>query len=836
MKKFIILLFLLPAIIFAQGYDRSGLRPKLSVSGLVIDSVSNEPLSFAALSIISPQDDQLITGGICNNEGRFMIEEVPIGAYKILIEYMGYAPKIIPEVKVRPNKNSNDNNTQSPYSAMNAVIDLGVFNMIKSVNQLEEVELIEEKPFIVQGIDRKVFNVDQDLTSTGSTALELMEKLPSVEVDIDGNLSLRGSTQVRLYVDGKPSMLSSSDLLETMPSSMIESVELITNPSAKYSPEGMAGIINIVLKKNNEAGFNGNTSFTVGYPSRNNFTGLLNRRSDKLNLFASYSIMDRIGGFDSESEKHTYFSEDTFNLFQDKWGVSNRKSHTFKGGLDYTPNQSSSISLQGSYSPSERLNFDTIYFDETSIDGINKYYRLTDSESDQSNWDLDLSAKKDWESGLHLDFITSKSQNTTDKFDLFEETDSVNLNELLSDTYPIYEQISSASKNDQFESKLDFSFGDEDQGKWEWGFGVRHRKMDQDQFIDSTYLEINFTDSDSILDNSGLENRFVFEDVVYSAYLTYGKAFGLWSVQAGLRSEQVGTESSLKTPTDSTYNTDYFKLYPTLHLNYKMDESSSIMASYSRRVNRPGFNALNPFPQYSDPYNLRMGNPFLRPEFINSFELGYQKFAKGTTFTSSIYAKDVNDLQRRFVEVDSNNVTTVTRRNLNGSLDLGFEFMISKQVNKAFNFMLSTNVFHSKMDASNLTSDFDESTFGMRSSFNLGWKKNDHKVQVSGWIRPGGQIGQGRMYTMFSTDLAYSRPLFSKQGKLTLRISDVFNTRRFGIDTYGRNFDQSFVYNRISRFFTINISYNFGDQENNRKQRRGNYGGYDSGGMDNGFF
>ena len=331
MNKFIILLFFLPAIVFAQGYDRSGPRPKLSVSGLVIDSLLNEPLSFAALSFISPQDDRLITGGICNNEGRFKIEEVPIGAYKVLIEYMGYVPKVISDIKVRPNKNLNDNNTQSPYSAMNAVIDLGVFKMSKSVDQLEEIELIEEKPFIVQGIDRKIFNVDQDITSSGSTALELMEKLPSIEVDIDGNLSLRGSTQVRIYVDGKPSMLSSSDLLETMPSSMIESIELITNPSAKYSPEGMAGIINIVLKKNNKAGLNGNTSFTVGYPARNNFTALLNRRSDKLNFFASYSIMDRIGGFDSESDKHTYFSEDTFDLFQDKWGVSNRKSQTFKG-------------------------------------------------------------------------------------------------------------------------------------------------------------------------------------------------------------------------------------------------------------------------------------------------------------------------------------------------------------------------------------------------------------------------------------------------------------------------------------------------------------------------
>ena len=747
---------------------------------------------------------------------------------------MGYVPIIIPEVKVRPNKNVN--NTGGSYSATNSVIDLGDFYMNKSIDQLDEIELIEEKPFVVQGIDRKIFNIDQDLTSSGSTAIELMEKLPSVEVDIDGNISLRGSTQVRLYVDGKPSMLSSSDLLETMPSSMIESIELITNPSAKYSPEGMAGIINVVLKKNNKVGFNGNTSFTVGYPARNNFTGLINRRADKLNLFVSYSIMDRIGGFDSESEKHTYFSEDTFDLFIDKWGVSNRKSHTFKGGIDYTPNESTSLSLQGNYSPSERLNIDTINYDETSVGVNSEYYRLVDSESDQSNWDIDLSGMKDWESGLHLDFSTSHSQNSIHKSDLFEETDSVIITDFLSDLYPIFEQISSERINDQFESKLDFTFGNENLGKWEWGVGLRSRKMDQDQFIDSTYLNIHFTDSDSILDNSGLENRFVFEDIVYSAYLTYGKAFSLLSVKLGLRSEQVLTESNLKTPIDSTYNLDYFKVYPTLHLNYKMDESSSIMASYSRRVNRPGFYALNPFPQYSDPFNLRMGNPFLRPEFINSFEIGYQKFSKGTTFTSSIYAKDVNNLQRRFVEVDSNNVTTVTQRNLNGSLDLGFEFMLSKQVNKAFNFMLSTNVFYSKMDASNLTSDFDESTFGMRSSFNLGWKKNDHKVQASGWVRPGGQIGQGRMYTMFSTDIAYSRPLFSKQGKLTLRISDVFNTRRFGIDTFGRNFDQSFVYNRISRFFTINISYNFGDQENNRKQRRGNYGGYDSGGMDNGFF
>ena len=817
-------------IIFGQGNGRSDMKPNITVTGLVLDSLNEKALSYATISFLNIDNNQLITGGICDESGLFSIENVPVGAYKILIEYIGYTPKIIEKIRVIPNRN------QRPDFSKPLQKDIGTFYLSKSANVLEEIDLVEEKAFVVQGIDRKIFNVDQDLTSTGSTAIELMEKLPSVEVDMDGNLSLRGSTQVRLFVDGKPSMLSPSELLETMPSSMIESVELITNPSAKYSPEGMAGIINIILKKNNQAGFNGNVSLTVGHPIRNNFTALLNRRSEKINLFASYSMMDRIGGFESESEKHTYFSEDTFHLYQDKWGVSSRKSHTLKAGIDYTPNNQNSLSLQANYTPSERLSIDTIDYDETSFNLYRQYFRLTDSESSQDNWNIDLSGQKDWDSGLHADLSINQSYNFIEKSDFFEETDSLKATHSLSDIYPIYEQISNDREDQQLVSKLDFSYGNDYDGKWEWGLGVRNRKIDQDQFVDSTYLNLYLSASDSIIDNSNLENRFVFEDIVYSSYVTYARAFGVWSVQAGLRSEQVETESSLRSPSDTTYITEYFEFYPSFHINYKMDESSSIMASYSRRVNRPRFNALNPFPKYSDPYNLRMGNPFLRPEFVNSYEIGYQKFIKGSTFSSSIYAKDVHDMQRRFVVVDSSNVTTVTYKNLNGSFDIGLEFMWSKQVSKIFNFMISSNVFYSKIDASNVTTEFDESTFGMRSSFNATWKKGHHKFQTSGWVRPGANIGQGKMRTMFSTDLAYSRPIFSDNAKLTLRVSDVFNTQRFGIDTYGRNFDQSFIYNRLSRYITLNISYIFGDQKNNRSSRRQGYQNSGGGDMDGGFF
>ena len=829
MKKYLLFALLIPSLLLAQSRGKEGSKPELIVTGTVLDTLSNKGLSFATLSFISPTDDQLVTGGICDEDGVFTIEKVPAGPYKLLIEYIGYAPKIVEGVKVMRDRNAKvDGASGSTYAASEPInLDLGVFYLKKSIDQLEEIELIEEKAYVVQGIDRKIFNVDQDLTSTGGTAIELMEKLPSVQVDMDGNVSLRGSDQVRLYVDGKPSMLSSSELLETMPSSLIESIELITNPSAKFSPEGMAGIINIVLKENKKAGFNGNVSATIGYPNRNNFTALVNRRSEKLNIFGSYSFMDRNGAFSSESEKHTYFTEDTFHLYQDKSGVNNRFSHSFKGGVDYTPNETTSFSLQGKLTPSVRLNMDTVHFNESSQFGDSIYDRLTKSKTNQNSWDVDFSGKKIWESGLVANFTANKSRNLRNRTNLFTQTDSNELSSMNGNDVTL-EHIGTDRVDDQLEVKLDFSYGDDELGKIEWGVNARTRKIDQDQFAEQdTTLEGIW------IDMSHLDNHFIFDDEVYAAYATYAKTIGVWSYQAGLRAEQVYVNSYLEN-TDSLYNDDYFEFYPSMHLNYKLDENSSIQASYSRRVNRPRFYSLNPFPEYSDPFNFRMGNPFLRPEFVNSVELGYQKFAKGTTFSASVYAKDVNDMHRRFISVDSNSVSTVTYRNLNGSFDIGLEFMWSKQLTKTFNFMISSNLYHSKMDASNLTTEFDESTFGMWTSFNTGWKKNGHKIQLSGWVSPGANVGQGRMQTMFSTDLAYSRPVLSDKGKLTMKISDIFNTRQFGIETSGVMFDQSFVYKRQSRFLTLSLSYNFGDQSNSRHQRKG--GSRDGGEMEGGFF
>ena len=821
MRLLIAYILLFPFALSAQVPPSRNLKPQALVFGSVLDSLTGQGMSFATISFINTQSSSTITGGICDEKGTFSIDKVPIGSYKLLIEYIGYSPKIIPEINVLPNRKEGLSNMAS------LTIDMGIFYLNRSVEELQEVELVEEKAMVVQGIDRKIFNVDQDMTSTGESAIELMQKLPSVQVDVDGNLSLRGSEQVRLYVDGKPSMLSASDLLETLPSSMIESVEMITNPSAKFSPEGMAGIINIVLKKNQDVGLNGNLALTLSHPNNNTFTTIVNRRTKKLNLSASYSLMDRYGTRDSESEKHTYFLEDTFNLYQDSRSENSRKSQTYKAGIDYTPNDKSGYSLNAKYSPSDRLNYDTIHYNETSVLTIDEYDRLTNSSTDQSNWNIDFNADRDWDSGLHADFNINQSFNTREKNNLFIETilnaDSF---ELLSSNYPSFEQLSTYREDRQFQAKLDFEFGQDDNGKWEWGLSARRRSFDQDQY--------NNGDT-SYIDNSALENHFIFEDEVYAAYVNYAKSFGLWSFQAGFRAEEFTSESYLEN-TDSSYVLDYYKLYPSLYLNYSLDENSSLQVSYSRRVNRPRFNSLNPFPEYSDPFNLRMGNPYLRPEFVNSFEFGYQKFDKGNTISTSIYAKDVHDLQRRFITVDSNSVSTVTYLNFQGSFDIGLEFMWSKKVSKVFNFMLSSNVYYRKTDATNLSTDFDPTVLGMSGNFNFSWQNNGHKIQFSGWGMPGRNVGQGKMLTMFSSDLAYSRPIFSEMGKMTIKVSDLFNTRAFGIESYGSSFDQSFYSKRLSRYLSLTLSYKFGEQSKRRNTRRGNYRGTDAEDMGGGFY
>ncbi len=830
MKKYVFLLLIIPHALLAQARRGAGdQKPTLTVTGEVVDSITGQYLPFATVSFLHQETNQLITGGICNEIGEFSISDIAMNSYTLLVEYMGYEPKSIGNLRLVPNRAEMTSGT-SNFSRSDAglVYALGNVGLSKSADLIQEVELVEEKALVVQGIDRKIFNVSQDITSSGGTAIELMEKLPSVQVDVDGNVSLRGSDQVRLYVDGKPSMLSSSELLETMPASMIENVELITNPSAKFSPEGMAGIINIVLKKNKKSGLNGQLLTSVAYPIKNNFTALLNRRSDKLNLFGSYSFMDRPRTFEYESTMNVYNGDTISRILENKTGLGTKKSHSFKGGIDYTPNDRTSFSLQTSYTLSDNINNDTIdnttydiLSDASDPDLLNSTLLIdsmyTKSITDQTNWNVDLSGKHKFKNEVNMDFVLNKSRNVRDKNNTY--------NRLLASRDSI---IDNKRNNNQFETKVDFAYGTEQAGKFEWGVSARKREFDESQ--NGSYYDVNL---EAWVNDSLISNQFIYSDEVYSTYLTYAKAFGSWSYQAGLRTEQMYTNSNLVGA--GQYNNDYLEVYPSAYLNYSLDETSSFNASYSRRVNRPRTGMLNPFPRYSSVSSKMIGNPYLMPEFVSAFEIGYQKFGRGTTFSTSVYAKDITNKHSRFTYVDSNNISITTHENMAGAFDLGFEMMYSKQLTPTFNFMLSTNIYKSFVDATNLTTEYNDETWGSWSSFNFGYKKNGHKIQLSGWVSPGRDIGQGTMKTMFSSDIAYSTSILKESGKLTIKYSDIFKSRRYAMDLTGPGFDRSFEFRRQNQFLTFSLTFNFGEQLKSKsyKRRSGGSGGDD---MDGGYF
>ncbi len=790
----LIFLFIIPFLSFSQE--------KINLTGLILDAESSEKLSFASVSLLSNIDDKIIDGSISDIDGIFKIININENNFRLRIEYIGYDPNIINFTDLNKKKIIKIND--------NVFTDIGVFYLNKSSQKLDEIELVDEKPLMVQGIDKKIFNVGQDITSSGGTAAELMERLPSVEVDMDGNLSLRGSDQVRLFVDGKPSLLTSSELLETIPAAMIESIELITNPSAKYSPEGMAGIINVILKKNKKIGLNGNLNSSFSYPYRTNFTSLINRRTKKSNIFVSYTLLDQFSSYIVERKKETYFENDTFNLIQDRWGEENEFSHTFKSGFDLNPNETLNITLQGKYNIFNSDEPDTIFYDETTFSDQIIYYRITNTKSERNNWNIDLNFNKKWKNSLKMDGLLDISENINNRSDIFYDQLILNTNDSIT-------QISTNRKNNQIESRIDFIFGDEEIFKLEFGIGYRFREMNQNIFLDST--EINGINQAILVDNSNLFNHFNFQDIILSSYLTFSKKITPWSMMIGIRPEQAYVQSFL-IDDDSNYKSNYFKIYPSLFLNYSLDEYSSVQSSYTRRVNRPKFWNLNPFPSYSDPYTLRMGNPFLKPEFVNSYEIGYQKFKRGSTFTTSIYVKDIKDVQQRFVSVDSNNVTTISWQNLNDKIDIGFEIMVSKKFFNSINFMISSNIYYSKIDASNLTSEFNNSFFGMRSNYNLSWKKKNHKIQLSGFVSPAANTTQGRLMTMYSSDLAYSKSILNDKGKFIFRVSDIFNTRFFGYRGIASNFDESVIYDRLSRFFSLSFNYNFGDQNKQNKKSK----------------
>jgi len=802
----ILTLFLISSSIalFAQGGQGGGMqggeRPAIGIlKGKVIDQSTKEPVEYATISIHNLRDSSLVTGGITDAKGSFNITEIQLGMYFVKVGFIGYDAKIISPIKLSPKGDGIEQ-------------DLGEIILGSSSQQIKEVDVVAEKMVVTNAIDKKVFNVSQSFASNVSSASEILQNIPSVDVDIDGNVSLRGSGNVRILIDGKPSGLSSADLMQQIPASSIESIEVITNPSAKYDPEGMSGIINIVLKKNKLTGFNG--MVTVNASPGNMYTGggQISYKNKNLNLYANYNMRDMDHEMTSDIYRESYYNGETTILDQTGERLFNMAGQMFKVGMDYSFNDKNTISLS-SLINTRNFNANS-YTSNSYLDGnhliTNTSERNSINENGGGGYDLTLNyLKKFADKGHELSFDANFSNFNMESNGSYNETFTPVTDILLQKDFGTVDR-------NAYQAQLDYVKTKGDNSKFE--AGLKFQNTD----IRTIYSQEAFDyDLNSYVEDPDLADDFNYNEKIAAAYAIYGKKVGNFSFQAGLRVEQTATDFTLMSTNDHYIN-DYFAYYPSAHVQWEKQKGETLQLSYSKRVNRPQGRSLNPRVRYDDPLNLSKGNPYLMPEYINSVEFGYMRYWEKISITSSVYYRQIVDMIAEITTVDADGISMTTYENIASGSNYGFELVFNASPYKWWNLTLSTNIYRSTIDGSNLEVAMNNEGTIYTTKLMSTWKiQKLFDVQLSGRYRGPQIMAQGEMEDEYSFDLSLKRQFLKNRLTATIRISDLLDSELNTSTMSSSNYYQTSERKRESRFVYGGLAYTFGKLSQQSKKKRG---------------
>lgn len=773
------------------------------VTGKVIEP-GGKPVEFANISLLKAADSSLVKGSVSDSTGTFLLEQVPAGTYQIKAGFIGYKTVFSTTFDIKDGQ----------------TVNMGSLEMTPDAAQLATVTVTGQKPLIEQKLDRTVLNVENSILAQGNTALEVLEKAPGVMVDNDGNISLRGKQGVLVMIDGKPTYLSQqqlSTMLRSMSSNNIARVEVITNPSAKYEAAGNSGIINIVLKKNRDTGFNGsvNAAFSQGKKYRADGGVNLNYRNKKLNIFGNYSHGRRVGDRRLNLLRNFFLSgsdivDRSFRQQSDMEMPSHNNS--IKGGIDYYLDEKNTIgvmvngnigkwesenpTLTRIVNPDESLrsgsqSLNTVSNTWNSLTYNLNYQHTFDSTGKELTSDFDYS-RSDYNSDQHFH---------TDFFDAAGEpagTASVRRGALpsLTDIY--------AAKIDYvhpFKSGLKLETG------WKSSFVSTDNNVRYDSLAGNTWN----------IDRSST-NHFKYRENINAGYVNISKEFKGFSIQVGLRGEQTITEGHQVT-TDSIVNRNYFQLFPSIFLRKELSKDHQLQVSYSRRVERPDYESLNPFRYYLDPYTYEEGNPYLQPQTTHSFELSH--VFKGS-FTTTLNFSHTDDVMTEVArQIDSTNTTYVTRENLSVQNNYGISMTAPVPVtswwmsNNYFN--LFYNQYKGEYLGDNLNAGLASFNFNSQNTFTL---KNGFSLELSGFYNSKAVYGMLVAQPMYMVSAGIQKTVLGKKGTIKFNVSDLFNTRRFAGDIRYQNMDIRIRNQWDSRMATLSFSYRFGKEDIKPARRR----------------
>ena len=756
---------------------------KITISGTVIESVNNLPIEFATVLIANNTTKKPITGTTTNEEGAFKFTTNASNFY-IEVRFIGYSSKKIVDFNIANNK-----------------IALGTIVLSEDNSQLDEVVVQAEVSQTVFKLDKRVFNVGKDLSTTGASALEVLDNVPSVNVNIEGAISLRGSTGVQILINGKPSVLTDqgSNALGTITADMIERVEVITNPSAKYDAEGTSGIINIVLKKNEKRGVNGSVSVNVGIPQSNSIGVSLNKRTEKFNLFTQFGLGRRTYPGEAITESNDFVNNTTV-----KSDGESEKNETFYNillGTDYHLNDSNTFTLSGSFAyevEDENSDYNFTYLEDNTLS--QSWLRKETTEATNPKWQYEFQYKKDFEGHEDHDLLFSAQGSFfgKDQSSVFNESTTLGVRD------DSDQQTATDFKEATYTYKLDYTrpFSE----KYILEFGSQYVIQD----VSNDY-EVGVIEGGNLVINPDLTNMFDYNQNVLGVYGTLGYEGEKWGVKGGLRLENTDLKTVLQT-TNQENSQNYTNLFPSAHLSYKISDNVSLQTGYSKRIYRPRLWDLNPFFNIRNNFNISTGNPNLNPEFSDSYEVtSIFKIGK-TSFNFSLYHRYTNDVIER-VTTFEDGVSTRMPINAGTNNATGIEF----------------NTKYSPFKWGTLTADFNWNTFDRKGTFQgnsldfdgTSWNSRatakiklpaDFDLEISGNYRSKIKTIQGQQEDNLFANLGLRKKIFKGKVVANLSVRDLFASRVREYTTTQSNFS-TYNYSQRGRFVSFGLSYAFGKGE-----------------------
>jgi outer membrane receptor protein involved in Fe transport len=743
-----------------------------TVKGKLVDSVSSTPLAFATVQIFDKDQKKLVNGNLVNETGEFAID-LPFGTYYAVIEFTGY-----PSFTTK----------QFVLSSQNPKLDLGILRLASKTTVLQGVVVQAEKSYMQFSLDKKIFNVGKDLANAGGSASDILTNIPSVSVDPEGTVKLRGSDNVRILIDGKPSGLVSikgGGGLQQLPASLIERVEIITNPSARYEAEGNAGIINIVLKKDKQQGFNGSVEIITGYPTNLGAAANFNYRHKKINFFINYGIAYRNQPGVGRLYQEVYGPDTTFILQQNNKSTLKGLNNNIRGGLDYYFTEKSILTASYLFRRSDATRTMDIRYEDyfNTLSKLNNIItRRQDEKEQEPNSEYSLNYKRTFGAKDHELTAAAKY------IDNWESS-----NQLFTQYYFAPNGVQDNSKsmlqqslNDEFEKQwlfqLDYVKPIGSDGKFETGVRSSFRDMINDYVVNEKNASGQFVP----LPN--LDNVFVYDENIHAAYGILGNKTKKVSYQAGLRAEWTDVKTTLE-KTKLVNPRNYFNLFPSAHFTFDLPKENALQVSYSRRVRRPFYNDLSPFMTYSDSRNFFSGNPDLDPEFSNVGEIGHIKYFDKGSISSGLYYRSTKGKIDRIRRVDNEGNSTTRPENLLSEKAWGAEFTGAWTLANWWKFDMNLNLFHADIDGSNILASYKASTYSwfarQTSRFTL---PHNIEVQLRGNYEAPQKTAQGKRRSLYYADFSASKDIFKGKGTANINVLDVFNTRKARGISRGDNF------------------------------------------------